>query len=368
MGERVLLKDVLTIVNGKNQRAVENPSGEYPIYGSGGVMGHADQYICDADTVVIGRKGNINTPIYVTEPFWNVDTAFGLAADKSKLLPKYLYHFCRFFDFEQLNSTVTIPSLTKKNLEKVEIPLPAVEEQDHIVQLLDGVESQSALARQMIATADELIQSRFVEMFGDPVENPNHWGLREIKSLYTVTSAKRIYAQDLEKEGIPFLKLGDLTNRITSGLLTCSSFVNENAFKSLVDNHQVPTAGDVLVTARGTMGLCYEVRDGDRFYFQDGMITWLKKIEASPNSVFFTHLFALPSFHDRLIGGTSGTTISYLSIKTLGSVSVIIPPISLQNEFAAFVAKVESLKADAQQQLDRLDTLYASLAQRYFAQ
>ena len=104
-----LFGDVLEIKNGKNQKAVENPEGMYPIYGSGGVIGRADNYICEADTIVIGRKGSINNPIYVGEPFWNVDTAFGLEANQEVLLPRYLYYFCKFFDFERLNKAVTIP-------------------------------------------------------------------------------------------------------------------------------------------------------------------------------------------------------------------------------------------------------------------
>lgn len=116
--------DVLTIINGKNQKKVENPNGKYPIYGSGGIIGYADDYICEANTVVIGRKGNINDPIFVETPFWNVDTAFGLSANPSRLIPKYLYYFCEKYDFERLNTTVTIPSLTKVNLLNVKILLP----------------------------------------------------------------------------------------------------------------------------------------------------------------------------------------------------------------------------------------------------
>ena len=129
--------DILEIYNGKNQKSVENPDGKYPIYGSGGVMGRADEYICPAETVVIGRKGSINNPIFVTEPFWNVDTAFGLVARKEVLLPKYLFYFCRYFDFEKLNTTVTIPSLTKANLLKIEIPIPSIIEQKSIVTKLN---------------------------------------------------------------------------------------------------------------------------------------------------------------------------------------------------------------------------------------
>ena len=79
--------DVLEIRNGRNQRQVECPNGKYPIYGSGGVMGYANSYICEANTVVIGRKGNINNPIFVEEPFWNVDTAFGPVSYTHLTLP-----------------------------------------------------------------------------------------------------------------------------------------------------------------------------------------------------------------------------------------------------------------------------------------
>ena len=129
-----LFSEVLAIVNGKNQRTVENPNGKYPIYGSGGIMGYADNYLCDAETVIIGRKGNINKPIFVEEPFWNVDTAFGLVANKTVLLPRYLFYFCVNFDFERLNKTVTIPSLTKSDLLKIEIDVPRIMIQQSIVE------------------------------------------------------------------------------------------------------------------------------------------------------------------------------------------------------------------------------------------
>lgn len=104
-------EDILEIRNGKNQKAVENPEGRYPIYGSGGVIGYADDYICEADTIIIGRKGSINNPIYASEPFWNVDTAFGLSVKKDFVLPRYLYYFCKKFDFGKLNKTVTVAPL-----------------------------------------------------------------------------------------------------------------------------------------------------------------------------------------------------------------------------------------------------------------
>ena len=156
--------DVLTIRNGKNQKAVENPDGRYPIYGSGGVMGWADDYICGENTVVIGRKGSINNPIFVEEPFWNVDTAFGLVADEKQLLPRYLYYFCRYFDFEKLNTTVTIPSLTKANLLKIQIEVPDKNQQAEIIERLQSVEKLVALRKEQLTKLDNLVKARFVEM------------------------------------------------------------------------------------------------------------------------------------------------------------------------------------------------------------
>ena len=167
--------DVLDIRNGRNQRQVENENGKYPIYGSGGVMGHADDFICDAETVVIGRKGSINNPIFVDEPFWNVDTAFGLVAHKEVLLPKYLYYFCVNFDFERLNTTVTIPSLTKANLLQIEIRVPDMDIQQNIVSVLDKICYLIEWRQKELYNLDQLVKSRFIEMFGNPKSNPNSY-------------------------------------------------------------------------------------------------------------------------------------------------------------------------------------------------
>ena len=85
------MKQITSITNGKSQKNVETLNGIYPIYGSGGVIGRANQYLCIAGSTIIGRKGTINNPIFVEEHFWNVDTAFGLKANDA-ILDKYLYY------------------------------------------------------------------------------------------------------------------------------------------------------------------------------------------------------------------------------------------------------------------------------------
>ena len=109
------MKQITSITNGKSQKNVETLNGIYPIYGSGGVIGRANQYLCIAGSTIIGRKGTINNPIFVEEHFWNVDTAFGLKANDA-ILDKYLYYFCLSFDFSKLDKSTAMPSLTKTSI------------------------------------------------------------------------------------------------------------------------------------------------------------------------------------------------------------------------------------------------------------
>lgn len=204
----MIFNDVLEIKNGRNQRRVENPDGKYPVYGSGGIMGYADDYICSAETVIIGRKGSINNPIFVDEPFWNVDTAFGLEAKREVLIPRYLYYFCKHFDFKQLNKTVTIPSLTKSDLLKIEIKLPCLSNQQSIVHRLQSVEQIIDNYYQQLEKLDELVKARFVEMFGDPVENPHGFrkvALSELAEIKIGPFGSLLHKEDYIEGGHPLL-------------------------------------------------------------------------------------------------------------------------------------------------------------------
>ncbi|UTY29985.1 restriction endonuclease subunit S [Treponema putidum] len=133
--------DVADVINGKNQSQVEDDTGEYPIYGSGGIMGYANDYICPENCTIIGRKGSINNPIFVEEKFWNVDTAFGLVPS-SIVLPRYLFHFCKSFDFTSLDSSTTLPSLTKTSIQRILFPLPPLAAQKRILDKIDELFSQ----------------------------------------------------------------------------------------------------------------------------------------------------------------------------------------------------------------------------------
>ena len=253
---------ILTIVNGKNQSKVENPNGRYPIYGSGGVMGYADDYLCEAETVVIGRKGSINKPIYVEEPFWNVDTAFGLVANHDLLLPKYLFYFCVHFDFEQLNTTVTIPSLTKANLLNIEMMLPSLAVQREIVDRLSKVDKLIALRKEQLAKLDQLVKSRFIELFDNEeyekvtvssVLNTGFWLMPATPEFIVDGKVPYITSKNIKSRTIDFDNV---------------KYISREAYQSISANR--PTQkGDILISMIGTLGQTAVIQDDREFYGQN---------------------------------------------------------------------------------------------------
>lgn len=150
-------EDILAIKNGKNQTHVASPNGQYPIFGSSGVIGYADDFLCNENSIVIGRKGTINNPIFVRQKFWNVDTAFGIECGPI-LFPEFLFYFCKKFDFLALDTSTTIPSLTKSNLLKIILPLPPLNEQQRIAAKIEALQTRSAKAKEALEKAQTLLE------------------------------------------------------------------------------------------------------------------------------------------------------------------------------------------------------------------
>ena len=332
----MIFNDVLEIRNGRNQKNVENPDGKYPIYGSGGIMGYADDYICEADTVIIGRKGNINNPIFVEEPFWNVDTAFGLSAKREVLLPRYLYYFCRNFDFERLNKAVTIPSLTKSDLLKIEIELPSMESQQKVVDKLSKIEQIIQMRKQELQRLDELIKARYVEMFYD--------------------------------KGYPVLKWNDVFNT-TTGKLDSNAAVDGGAYPFFTCSKEVLRIDDyafeeeALLLAGNNAAGKYDVKyySGKFNAYQRTYVLTLKE-----NWSYRLFQYQLEDKLAYLQQQSLGGLTKYLTLKILGELEFIIPPKKQQDKFDLFIKQVDKSKVAVQKALDDTQLLFNSLMQKYF--
>jgi type I restriction enzyme S subunit len=143
---------VCDVISGKNQKEVESSDGEYPIYGSGGKIGFANEFICEAETTIIGRKGTINSPIYANEKFWNIDTAFGLYR-KHPINSKFLYFFFLNFNFKKLDKSTAVPSLAKRDILKIQTLLAPLPEQRAIVAKIEQLFSELDNGIQNLKTA-----------------------------------------------------------------------------------------------------------------------------------------------------------------------------------------------------------------------
>ncbi len=350
--------DVLTIINGKNQKKVENPNGLYPIYGSGGIMGYADDYICEANTVVIGRKGSINNPIFVKTRFWNVDTAFGLYADPTKLQPKYLYYFCEKFDFEKLNTTVTIPSLTKANLLKVEIPLPSLDEQLKIAAVLDKVSDLMSKRRQQLDTLDELVKSRFIEMFGD-VPEEEKVTIAEICKIITDGTHQ---PPKFTNTGIPFLFV---SNIITNDICyDAEKFISKETYAELIKRTPIEI-GDILLSTVGSYGHPAIVKTDRRFCFQRH-IAYLKPKSDMVKSEYLRGAILSDNVQRQIDERVKGIAQKTLNLSEIRKIRLPLPPMKLQEKFTTFVVQTDKSKLVIQKSLERLEILKKALMQEYF--
>ena len=130
------LKDIAILKNGKDWKTL--PSGEVPVYGSGGEMGEfVSEYSYDKPTVLIPRKGSISNLFYLENAFWNVDTIYYTEIDDKQIIPKYFFYYLTTIKLEEMATNPTRPSLTQAILDKVKIPIPPLEIQEKIVQILD---------------------------------------------------------------------------------------------------------------------------------------------------------------------------------------------------------------------------------------
>ena len=136
------LSELVTIKYGKNQKKVENPKGLYPIYGTGGLMGFASDFLYDKPSVLIGRKGSIEKVKYVEHPFWTVDTLFYTEVNENKVITKYLYYLMSLINFKSYNEGTSIPSLRTETLYRIELNIPPLTYQKEVLRILNAIDKK----------------------------------------------------------------------------------------------------------------------------------------------------------------------------------------------------------------------------------
>ena len=281
---------------------------------------------------------------------------------------EYLWHALSG-KVDELNSKgtgSTFKAINKKTLSETEIPLPPIDEQHKIAAVLDKVSDLIAKRQQQLDKLDEMIKARFMEIFGDSETNTKNWRVLPMSKICSVGSSKRIYQSEQSSSGVPFWRISDLTSLITTGTVTPELYIPEERYKELKTQGQVPAPGDILITSRGTLGQCYIVKVNDRFYFQDGMISWLSGYMDGVTPRYISYLFTMPGFRKQIDSMQAGSTVAYLSITMIKKLKVMLPDIESQQQFASFVSKTEKTKITISRSLEKLETLKKALMQEYF--
>lgn len=152
-------KEVVEIINGKDYKSIQVEDGGYPVYGTGGEMARASDYLSPANSILLGRKGTIDKPLLIREKYWNVDTAFGAVPDEKVLHYVYFYWHCKTIDFNVLNKGTTLPSTTKVDLLNLWIKIPSMEEQTRFGSIVEQADKSKFELKQCIENIDKVIKS-----------------------------------------------------------------------------------------------------------------------------------------------------------------------------------------------------------------
>lgn len=373
MAKTAFLEDVCDILDSQRVpvTAKDRTKGIYPYYGANGIQDYVDDYIFDDELVLLaedgGNFGSKDRPIAyrVSGKCWVNNHAHVLKA-KDCIDVDYLCYSIMFYDVSSMVNGATRQKLNQATMRKMLIPLPSKEKQLEIVANLDKVTCTIDLCNTILEKLDLLVKSRFVEMFGDTEVNSNNHPVHKLSDLCTVSSSKRIYQEEQSSSGVPFLRISNLVELIDNGRFGSDLFIPEEKYNELFTNGLVPKADDILVTSRGTLGKCYIIQEHDKFYFQDGMISWLYDIDKSITPLYLTLLFDTRDIKRQIDNLQSGSTVAYLSIAMLKKLNIVVPPLALQEQFAAFVEQTDKSKLAVKQVLEKAETLKKALMQEYF--
>ena len=365
---RVNLGSLTNIKTGKLDANASSENGQYPFFTCAIEPLKIDSYSYDCECVLVAGNGDLNVKYYNGKFDAYQRTYIIESNDKSKLEVPYLYYFLDSYIETLRKQSIggVIKYIKLGNLTNASIPLISVSEQNKIVRILNRAKSIITHRKQQLEKLDLLVKARFVEMFGDPEFNNYNWDTFKMAELCTVSSSKRVYQSELTNEGVPFLRISDLVNRMDYNTETCDLFISEEKYSDLLNNGLVPQKDDILVTARGTLGRCYIVKDTDRFYFQDGMITWLSSYSEKIIPVYISYLFSMHGIKKQIEEMQAGSTVAYLSIAMTKKLSIMLPPLDLQTQFADFVQQVDKSRVAIQNDLEQAQMLFDSLMQEYF--
>jgi restriction endonuclease S subunit len=160
----------------------------------------------------------------------------------------------------------------------------------------------------------------------------------KLGEICEIGSSKRVFESEWQTSGVPFYRAREIVKLANHGFVENELFISEEMFRDYSMKYGSPKEGDLMITGVGTLGICYLVKKGDRFYFKDGNIIWLKNFKENINSKFVKHLFASSFVIDQIQASATGGTVGTYTITNANNTQIPLPPLEVQN---AIVAEIE---------------------------
>ena len=291
----------------------------------------------------------------------------GLAAirPKAKTNLKYLFYLLDYYKerLAEQGTGSTFKAISKDVLNELRIPIWPLEKQKWIADVIDEIQTMIFNRKEALSVLDELVKSRFIEMFGDPVMNPMGWEVKKLKDLSLKISdgvhAKPNYTED----GKPFISVVN----ITTGHIDFSNckFVSQEDYEKMIKSTH-PEKGDVLYTKVGaTYGIPAYV-DTDEDFCLYVSVCLIKPKHELVNARFLTESMRLPYIKHQADRRIRGIGVPDLHLNQIREFDLVCPPLDLQERYMEFVDLVDKSKLAVQQSIETLQTLKAKLMQEYF--
>ena len=283
-----------------------------------------------------------------------VSPAYGIwDVDQTKIIPEFLEYALRcnraidYYKAKLRGSTARRRSLPTPTLLELDVPLPDIEQQKLALTTIHHAKNALDSRQAQLTKLDELIKARFVEMFGDCRLNPKGWVTKNLDQVADVGSSKRVFVEELQSEGIPFYRGTEVGALAEGKSIRPELFITEGHYKQLCEATGKPQKGDLLMPSICPDGRIWVVDTDAPFYFKDGRVLWVHLTSQNYNPVFLLY-----TLKDRIMTDyesiASGTTFAELKIFALKKCRIFDVPLSLQNQFADFVAEVDKSKLFAE--------------------
>ena len=311
----------------------------------------------------IGKVAIAGVEMYCNQGFKNL-----ICSDR--IYNRYLYHYLKY-KTDYLNSLgrgATFKEISKSIVENIEIPLPPLDEQRKIAAVLDKVSDLVAKRRQQLDKLDELVKSRFIEMFGDPVTNTFGWKqallcgvTSKIGSGATPKGGKESY----QTEGITLIR----SMNVHDGRFEYKDLAHITDEQAAQLDNVTVEDGDVFINITGASVARSCIVPKDTLPARVNQhVAIIRCIRAWLHPIFANNMFLNDRFKRQLldIGESGGATRQAITKQQLENLTVILPPLELQEQFVAFVAQTDKVKLTIQRSSDKLEVLKNTLMQKYF--